>query len=107
MGIAQLNCKIGTYVLCQATISQIDHTTIDYNISTVLGNHTDAMPGVYARRITDKLIQQRVLTKDPMCLFLGVSLKDSGKDPKMFSNIVDIVVNLIQEALQKTSSSST
>ena len=103
VGITQLNCKIGTYVLCQASISQIDHATIDYNISTVLGNHNDAMPGVYARRITDKLLQQRILTKDPMCLFLGISLKDGGKDPTMFAHIVDIVVNLIQEALVITS----
>ena len=98
-GVTQLNQKVGNYVMCQAVKSPIDHASVDFSISTVLGNREDPMMGVYARRITERLIQDRVLT-DPISVFLGISLKDSGKEPKMFHYVVDVLYNLIREALQ-------
>ena len=99
VGVTQLNQKVGNYVMCQAVRSPIDHASVDFSISTVLGNREDPMMGVYARRVTERLIQDQVLM-DPISLFLGISLKNSGKDPKMFHRVVEVLYNLIREALQ-------
>ena len=100
VGVSQLNQKIGNFVMCQAKKSPIDNS-VDFHISTVLGNREDAMSGVYARRITERLIKDGIMP-DPINLFLGISLRDSGADPKMFEEVVGILYLLIRESLAIT-----
>jgi hypothetical protein len=105
VGVTQRNQRVGTYVTCQAIKSPIDNA-VDFSISTVLGNRDDAVVGVYARRLAEKLIQERVTSMEPINLLLGISLlADSGKDPKMmFQSVVDFLFQLIREAFQTTGS---
>jgi hypothetical protein len=100
VGVTQRQQKVGNWCLCQALQSPIDPKAIDFTLSTVLGDRNDAMIGVYARRITERIIQSRMIPgSNTMVVFLGISLKNQGKDPEMFRLVVDVLVKLIQEAL--------
>ena len=58
------------------------------------------MIGVYARRITERIIELRLIPgSNTMVVFLGISLKDQGKDPEMFRVVVDVLMKLVREAL--------
>jgi hypothetical protein len=106
VGITQRNQKVGNWCLCQALQSPIDPKAMDINLSTVLGDREDAMIGVYARRITERIIESRMIPgSNTMVVLLGISLKgDQGKDPQMFRLVVDVLVNLIQETLAQMKS---
>jgi hypothetical protein len=103
VGVSQLRSKIGTWCLCQATQSAIDPKAIDFDISTVLGDRSDAMAGVYARQITERIIRQRLMISGgstTMVVLLGISLQQpQAKDPQMFQTVVQVVLQLIQDAL--------
>jgi hypothetical protein len=101
VGVTQRQQKVGNWCLCQALQSPIDPKAIDYSLTTVLGDRNDAMIGVYARRITERIIESRMIPggSSTMVVFLGISLKDQGKDPELFRLVVDVLVQLIQEAL--------
>lgn len=100
VGVSQRQQKVGNWCLCQATQSSIDPKAIDFTLSTVLGDRNDPMIEVYARRITDRIIQSRMIPgSNTMVVFLGISLQDQGKDPEMFRLVVDVLVKLVQDAL--------
>lgn len=100
VGVSQKDLKVGNWCLCQAVQSPVDPKAIDFSINTVLGDRQDAMIGVYARRITERIILDRLIPgSNTMIVFLGISLQNQGKDPKVFPLLVDILVKLIQDAL--------
>jgi len=101
VGVTQLNLKIGNYVFCQASKSPVDQS-VDFHIDTLLGNRDEAMLGVYARRITERLIQLQA--RDPMVVLLGISLKGGGKNPNMFRYVVEAIVQLICDTLKVAAS---
>ena len=101
VGVTQLSQKVGNWCLCQAEQSQVDPKAIDFTINTVLGNRNDAVIGVYARRVTERIIQSRMIPgSNYMAIFMGVSLKDGGRDPEMFRLVVEVIVKMVQETLK-------
>jgi hypothetical protein len=102
LGITQLNMKVGNWCLCHAEQSQVNPKAIDFNISTVLGDRNEAMIGVYARRITERIIESQLIPgSNYMAVFLGISLKDNGKDTKMFREVVEVLVKLVSDTLKR------
>jgi hypothetical protein len=101
LGVSQLQGKVGTYILCQVEETALDSKT-RFQISTLMGKRDDALLEVYARRVTEKIAAMRVSRADPAPpVLLGISLKpESSKDPKMFTEIVDILVKLYTEAIK-------
>lgn len=110
VGVSQLteggSSKIGTWCLCQATQSAIDPKAIEFDISTVLGDRNDAMVGVYARQITERIIRQRLMigggggNTTAMVVLLGISLRQpQAKDPEMFQTVIEVLLQLIKDAL--------
>ncbi|CAJ1953999.1 unnamed protein product [Cylindrotheca closterium] len=101
VGVTQMDRKVGNWCLCQAEQSEVNHKSIDYSINTVLGDRKDAMIGVYARRITELVIERQLIPgSNYMAVFLGISLKDKGTDREMFQQVVNVLVDLIAEALK-------
>lgn len=113
-GVSQLEGgKVGTYLLCEAETSQTNLRQTEYHVSTLLGNRDDAMLGVYARTLLERI---RAFHDDgtssaagagagakPNVLLLGISLdKETGQDPKMFRLVVDIMVDLYIDAVRET-----
>lgn len=110
VGISQRQQRIGTWCYVAASQSAIDPKAIDWEISTVLGDRNDAMVGVYARQVTEQIIsRQLVLDKsrsnnnnnNRMAVFFGATLKDGGKDPEMFHIILQVLLQLIQDAIEQ------
>ena len=106
IGVSQLDCKVGTYLMCEAERSETNPKQTDYHISTLLGNREDAMLGVYARTITERIqafqesLSEGEITKPPI-LLLGISLdKEKGKSPEMFRNLVNILVDMYVDAVK-------
>ena len=110
VGVSQLPSKhIGNWTLCQAQRSEVSPKDIDFDVSILLGDHNDAMLELYARRLTECVIQQRLIPgTDRMVILLGMSLqkKQPGAgaesldaDRKKFGLVVDTLTNLIKEAL--------
>lgn len=100
LGVSQLRQKVGNWCLCQAVQSPTDPKSIDFTISTVLGDRNDAMVGVYARRITERIIESRLISGgNAMVMLVGLSLKESGGDPDMFRLLVDTLLLLVRDAL--------
>lgn len=104
LGVSQLQGRVGTFVSCQAEESVIDGG-IRFNISVLLGKRNDDMLGVYARRVMDRILKLRTSLQDASPpLLLAISLEpQKEKDPAMFSAIVDVLVQLYQEAIQTAS----
>mmetsp|Transcript_10051 Transcript_10051/g.23953 ORF Transcript_10051/g.23953 Transcript_10051/m.23953 type:complete len:173 (+) Transcript_10051:65-583(+) len=101
VGVTQLNQKVGNWCLCQAEQSEVNHKAIDFTINTVLGDRKDAMIGVYARRITELIIQRQLVPgSNYMAVFLGISLKDKGTDRAMFQEVVNVLVDMVADALK-------
>ena len=100
VGATQLSQKVGNWCLCQAEQSEVNPKAIDYTINTVLGNRNDAMIGVYARRVTERIIESRLIPgSNYMAVLLGISLKDGGRDPEMFRKVVDVIITMVQDTL--------
>ncbi len=100
VGVSQRQQRIGTWCLCQASQSAVDPKAIDFNINVVLGDRSDAMAGVYARQITEQIIRGRFLPgTTTMVVFLGIALQDHGNDPEMFQTVLQVLLQLIQDAL--------
>ncbi len=105
VGVTQLpSHHIGNWVLCQASQSPVDPKVIESDLSTLLGNHNDAMPEVFARRITDCVIRRRLIPgTNRMVILMGISLLTTSSSAEngreRFRLIVDTVVGLIEEAL--------
>lgn len=102
LGVSQLEGKVGTYILVQVEETALDNTT-RFNISTLLGKRDDPLWEVYARRVTEKIAGMRASRAEVMPpVLLGISLKPKeGKDPKMFTEIVDVLANLYSDAIKK------
>jgi hypothetical protein len=106
VGVSQLEGKVGTYCLCQVEETALDNHT-RFHVSTLMGSkRDDVLLEVYARRVTQQIAALRASRADAMpAVLLGISLKPEGKDPKMFTEIVNILVNLYTEAVKKVASS--
>mmetsp|Transcript_17840 Transcript_17840/g.29516 ORF Transcript_17840/g.29516 Transcript_17840/m.29516 type:complete len:164 (-) Transcript_17840:860-1351(-) len=106
VGVSQLQGKVGTYCLCQVEETALDNTT-RFHVSTLLGSkRDDVLLEVYARRVTEQIAALRTSRSDAMpAVLLGISLKPEGKDPKMFTEIVNILVKLYSEAVKKVAES--
>lgn len=116
VGVSQLNRKVGTYLLCEAETNEINPQQCDYRLSTLLGNREDAMLGVYARTITERIRAFHVSenesnnnssstagTELPKEVLLAVSLdQEKGRDPKMFQLLVGILVDMYVDAIRDT-----
>lgn len=102
VGISQRQQRIGTWCLCQATQSAIDPKAIDFDINTVLGDRHDAMVGVYARQITERVLRERLIGggSTTMAVFLGMGLQQP-KDPEMFQAVLSVLVLLIKDAISQ------
>jgi hypothetical protein len=96
---------IGTWVLCNATQSPIDFKSIDLDVSTLLGKQTTSVE-VYARHITEGIIQQKLIPgSNRIVILLGISLKetvgdDDDDDRERFQLVTKVLTELIREALQ-------
>mmetsp|Transcript_26124 Transcript_26124/g.62065 ORF Transcript_26124/g.62065 Transcript_26124/m.62065 type:complete len:220 (-) Transcript_26124:118-777(-) len=117
IGITQLpSGHIGSWCLCQATQSPIQPQQIEYDISTLLGgsassgsssSKSSSMIELYARRITECIIQRRLVPSGPdkMNVLLGLSLSQKQKleleaDRQRFHAVVEFAVSLVKDALQ-------
>jgi len=100
LGVSQRQQRIGTWCLCQATQSAVDPKAIEFDINTVLGDRHDAMVGVYARQITERVLRERLIGggSTTMVVLLGVGL-EQPKDPEMFAAVIQILVDLIKDAI--------
>ena len=102
VGISQRQQRIGTWCLCQVSQSIIDPKAIEVDLQTVLGDRSDAMAGVYARQIAERLIRGRFHPGSTnLTVFLGIALLDNGKDMKMFHSVIEVLLQLIQDALRQ------
>lgn len=100
LGVSQLQGVVGNFLLCDAQPSQAhpgSASVVDYNVTTLLGTRQDPLLDVYARQVCEKI---HALDSDaPTVIILGISLhKERGKDPQVFRAIVDLLVNLYQDA---------
>ena len=114
--VTQLEGKVGNYLLCQATPSPVDPKAVDWSVTTVLGNREDTLLSVYARRLTQKLLELNLMTTSSggegsmasssaaLEVMLGISLSNDGRSPEIFSKLIDLLVDLIQDAHRIASS---
>ena len=110
IGVSQLNRKVGTYLLCEAETSEINPKQCDYRLSTLLGNREDAMLGVYARTLTERIRAfhetehaNNHSSELPQEVLFAVSLdKEKGRDPKMFQLLVGVLVDMYVDAVRDT-----
>jgi hypothetical protein len=115
VGVSQLPSKhVGNWTLCQATKSEVSPKDTDFDVNILLGDHNDAMLELYARRLTDCVIQQRLIPgSDRMVVLLGMSLQKRQKDATQetdreeFQVMVETLTNLIREALAVVLNQST
>jgi len=109
VGMSQLECKIGTYILCEAETSDINPRQTEFKISTLLGNRDDAMLGVYARTLMERIrsfhgSSEGERSTMPKELLLGIALdKAKGRDPKMFQLLLGVLVDMYVDAVKDTS----
>lgn len=107
VGISQLPSKhIANWTLCQAQKSEVSPRDVDFDVSILLGDHNDAMLELYARRLTECVIQQRLIPgTDRMAILLGMSLQKRQNDAthesdrEKFRLVTDTLTGLIHEAL--------
>lgn len=110
-GVSQFDRKVGTYLLCEAERSETNPRHTDYHLSTLLGNREDAMLGVYARTLSERIqaVHHSSLTSSsteggndqPPTLLLGMSLdKEKGNSPEMFRNLVNVLVDMYVDAVK-------
>ena len=118
LGVTQLRTKdktsssghIGSWVLCEASRSEIDPKQVDYELSTLLGGATRAgirdEKEIYARRIAERLLEKKSLPggTDRIVLLLGISLlqiptASSFSSIDRFKTLVEVLVELVEEAL--------
>ena len=118
LGVTQLRTKdktsssghIGSWVLCEASRSEIDPKQVDYDLSTLLGGATRAgirdEKEIYARRIAERLLEKKSLPggTDRIVLLLGISLlqiptASSFSSIDRFKTLVEVLVELVEEAL--------
>jgi hypothetical protein len=68
----------------------------------LLGAREDSLLAVYARQITEKVVEMRPPTSaEPLpTIILAISLhKEKGKDTEMFGLLVDLLVQLYRDAV--------
>jgi hypothetical protein len=107
VGISQRQQKIGTWCYLTAAQSAVDPRAIDWDISNVLGDRNDAMVGVYVRQLTEQIIAHKLFVRannnsfgsHSMAILFGATLKDGGKDPEMFRVVLEVLLQLIRDAL--------
>ena len=82
VGVSQLPSKhVGNWTLCQAQKSEVSPKDMDFDVSILLGDHNDAMLELYARRLTECVIQQRLIPgTDRMVILLGMSLQKKPQE---------------------------
>jgi Proteasome assembly chaperone 3 len=102
-GVSQLDCKIGTWLLCEAVTNETNVRQTEYHLSTLLGNREDSMLGVYARTLHERLRQVQEGTNNTRAVvLLGISLdKGKGTDPQMFRLLVDLLVDMYVDAIKE------
>lgn len=99
--------KIGTFLLCQARRNAISTRRVEYEITPLLGaGRDDPVLNVYGRQLVEKISSHATLSRQTVVL--GISLlrqsgnvnKESSKnDPKMMKCIIDLAMQLYQDAL--------
>ena len=110
-GVSQLNGKLGTYLLCEGERNEIDPKQTEYHLTTLLGNREDAMLGVYARTLTERIQAFQAAeggagtaigaTTPAPTVLLGISLdKQKGNSPEMFQTIVNLLFDLYLDAMR-------
>eukprot|EP00934_Nitzschia_sp_Nitz4_P001868 Nitzschia sp. Nitz4//scaffold63_size106090//79714//80226//NITZ4_004405-RA/size106090-processed-gene-0.91-mRNA-1//-1//CDS//3329556020//1868//frame0 len=105
VGVSQRDQKIANWCLCQAMQSEIDPKSIDFQINTLLGDRNDAMIGVYARRIVERITQDGLVPgSNAMVVLLGISLANRNPSPQVFAVIIDTLLSLIRDALAQMKS---
>jgi hypothetical protein len=108
VGITQLpSLHIGNWITCQATMSPVDPKAIEWDVATILGNHSDPLSEVYARRVVDCMIQKQCIPgTNHIAILLGISLqqttssKATDVDRERFHLIIQSLVLMIEESLE-------
>jgi hypothetical protein len=101
---SQLQGRIGHWLLCKTTpVDPLNPTKVDWDVSHLLGARgDDPLLTVYAKRITDRILQSnsREATTVPHghAVLLGIALGVTGKVPAVFHTIVDLILKVYQEA---------
>jgi Proteasome assembly chaperone 3 len=105
LGISQLNGRVGNYLLCQAITSDVNPKDVDYQVTSLLGSREETLLSVYTERIARRTLAGKGANHST--IILGISLhKDQGKDPEMFRSIVDLLVQLYEEAVTVSATTS-
>jgi len=103
LGVSQLGGKVGNFLLCQADQSEINPRAVEFQVTNLLGAREDPLLAVYARRITERIVQVRPPSpaESYPTILLGISVdKERGKDPEMFRSLVDLLVQLYVDSTQ-------
>lgn len=117
VGCTQFDQKIGNWILCSAIQSPTDPRATDYEISTLIGDSTNIVLGLYARQLTEQLISaasssgsasNNIIStkgKSSLQVLLGISLARKDKNlskkeqeeqnQKMFRVLVPVLVDLV------------
>jgi hypothetical protein len=99
VGVSQLNGKFGNYLMCEAIPDEVNPKHVDYDVTTLLGAREDTLLTVYARQITERIEK---LQPNPISLTVIVAIslnKNKAPQQEMFNSIVNLLVNLYQQAL--------
>ena len=98
LGISQRNSRVGNYLLCQVITSDVNPKDVDYQVTSLLGAREETLLAVYAERIARAILAGN--RTNHATIILGISLhSDKGKDPEMVRSIVDLLVQLYEEAI--------
>lgn len=95
--VSQKEGKIGTLLSCTHEFSQIDNSHT-YHVETLLGNREDTLSNVYARQITERIVQIGDGVHCPPVL-LGITLKNVKSSHEEFQLIVGEAINLYKKAI--------
>lgn len=101
--ISQKDGKVGTMMNASHEFSQIDNSHT-YHIETLLGERSNDLYGVFARQILERIVKLGDGMNCPP-LLLGITLT-SKCNPEDFKVIVDEVVAMYQQAIQKVAQRS-
>mmetsp|Transcript_68014 Transcript_68014/g.100931 ORF Transcript_68014/g.100931 Transcript_68014/m.100931 type:complete len:171 (+) Transcript_68014:124-636(+) len=114
VSVSQLKGKLGTLLSCNMEYSMIDGSKT-YNVTTLLGVRDDALLEVYARQISERIMnlgraEQWGTAEDGSpagpSILLGIALdkKGRGRDQETFRTIIDLVIDMYTEGLRIASS---
>lgn len=110
IGLSQLDGRLSNYLLCEAIPDPVHPKSIEYATTTLLGARDEAVWSVYARQVTQRMVEYRhpVAAEGEsfpvVVLGLGLRPATSSANPNIFRAMVDVMVQVYIEAVSNTSS---